>query len=159
MSWMTNSRTRLGFAVALVIFLVAFALLLTGSPVLEVTLSASLGLPLGNVIAWSGMVALVMMIWFGSRGLREPSVPRDRIYRRLWFAMLILALLWPFVSYALAGNWSFSFRWQEGFRGSSRAADWFFRYSYAVLLLPVLLVVVRIAHKGLAHRPGNTTAP
>jgi nitrate reductase NapE component len=146
------ANIRLGFAVALVIFVTSLALLVTGSPLLNMTLSEALGLPLGTVLTWFGMMALVMMIWFGSKDLRQPATRRDRVYRRTWFVLLALAVLWPFVSYALAGNWSFSFRWQEGFRGSSRAADWFFRYSYAVVLLPVLFALVRIAHLGFARR-------
>ena len=69
--------------------------------------------------------------------------------------LLALAVLWPFASYALAGNWSFSFGSREEFRGSSRAADWFFRYSYAVVLLPMVLVLARIAHVGLARWRGK----
>jgi hypothetical protein len=155
MTQMTNATIRLGFAAALVIFLFALALLVTGSPILVAPLSERLGLPFGLVVTWSGMTALVMLIWFGSSGLREPASRRDRIYRRLWFILLALAVLWPFVSYALAGNWSFSFGSREEFRGSSRAADWFFRYSYAVVLLPMLLVLVRIAHVGLARCRGK----
>mgnify|MGYP000107873547 FL=1 len=155
MKQMKTSTIRLGFTAALAIFLFALALLVTGSPLLAVPLSERLGLPLGNVITWFGMTALVMLVWFGSRGLREPASRRDRIYRQLWFILLALAVLWPFASYALAGNWSFSFGSREEFRGSSRAADWFFRYSYAVVLLPMLLVLARIAHVGLARWRGK----
>ena len=155
MTQMTNLKARFGFAAALMIFAVALVLLITGSPILVVPLSEHLGLPLGNVITWFGMLALVMMIWFGSAGLREPSNRHDRSFRGLWFILLLLAVLWPFVSYALAGNWGFSFRVQEGFRGSSSAADWFFRYSYAVVLLPILFVVARLVLKGLDRLSGS----
>ena len=149
MARMTGSSAKLGFGVALAIFLIVLGLLVTGSPLLVVSLGERLGLPLGNVITWFGMMALVMMIWFGSKGLRKPSSRRDRTYRRLWFVLLALAILWPFVSYALAGNWNFSFGRRDGFRGSSDAAEWFFRYSYAVVLLPVLFAAVRTVHRGL----------
>lgn len=155
MDEMTVPTVRLAFALALLVFLLAVALLVTGSPVLVVPLSERFGVPLGNVITWCGMLALVMMIWFGSQGLRQPSGLRDRIYRRIWFVLLALAVLWPFVSFALAGNWSFSFRVQEGFRGSSRAADWFFRYSYAVVLLPFLFAAARGIHVVIARWRGR----
>ena len=70
MKQMKTSTIRLGFTAALAIFLFALALLVTGSPLLAVPLSERLGLPLGNVITWFGMTALVMLVWFGSRGLR-----------------------------------------------------------------------------------------
>lgn len=152
---MTDSTAKLGFAVALATLLIVLGLLVTGSPILLVPLGARLGLPLGNVITWFGMVALVMMIWFGSGGLRNPVTRVDRFYRLAWVVLLALAVLWPFVSYTLADNWSFSFGRREGFRGSSRAADWFFRYSYAVFLLPLLFAAMRIVHLGLERLRGK----
>lgn len=149
---MTDRPTRLGFAVSLLILVVSLGLLVTGSPLLTMTLSARIGLPLGNVITWLGMVALVFAIWFGSAGLRDPRTVADRLYRHAWVALLAMAVLWPFVSYALAGNWSYSFGQRDGFRGSSAAADWFFRYSYAIVLLPLLFVIVRAVHGQLSRR-------
>lgn len=149
---MTDPRTRIALAVSLLVFVVSLGLLVTGSPLLTATLSARLGLPLGNVITWLGMLALVFALWFGSPGLRVPRSGSDRLYRRAWMVLLVMAALWPFVSYALAGNWSYSFGQREGFRGSSAAADWFFRYSYASVLLPLLFAVVRAIHVTLSRR-------
>ena len=114
-------------------------------------LSEALGLPAGNVIVWLGMLALVLMIWFASAGLRQPSSGSDRVYRRIWLALLVLALAWPFVSYALAGNWSYSFRRRDVFQGSGAAATWFFSFSYTVVILPLVFAIVRSLHVGLSR--------
>ena len=149
---MNQSSTRLGLAVSLLVFFASFSLLVTGSPLLVVTLSERVGLPLGNVITWLGMVALVLVIWFASPGIRAPRTRADRFYRGGWQTLLVMAVLWPFVSYALAGNWSYSFGQRDTFRGSSGAADWFFRYSFSVVLLPPLLAAVRFVHLRLRRR-------
>ena len=124
----------LAVAVSFLVFFASFSLLVTGSPLLVVTLSERLGLPLGNVITWLGMVALVLVIWFASPGIRAPRTRTDRFYRGAWRTLLVMAVLWPFVSYALAGNWWYSFGQRDTFRGSSDAADWFFRYSFILLI-------------------------
>ena len=148
---MRNTAARFGFVASLFVFLCSLILLVTGSPLLVMTLSERLGLPLGTVTTWLGMMALVLMTWFASPRLRAAQSGRDRIYRVALIVLFALALSWPFVSYGLAGNWSFSFRGQEAFRGSSRAADWFFRFSYGVVLLAILFPIVRLVHLRLTR--------
>jgi hypothetical protein len=142
----TDKTARLGLAAALLVFVTSVTLLASGSQVLVLALSESMGLPLGNLVTWMGMLALVFMIWFASAGLRQPSSDSDLIYRRAWVILLVLAISWPFVSYALAGNWSYSFRRRDVFQGSSAAAEWFFSYSFAVVMLPIVFAVVRGLH-------------
>ncbi len=156
---MTRMPTGPGLALCLLVFFACMGLLLTGSSLLTVALSERLGLPWGTPITWLGMVALVFALWFGSAALRAPRTHADRNYRRAWAVLLAMAVLWPFVSYALAGNWSYSFGQREGFQGSSAAADWFFRYSFSVLLLPLLFVFVRSMHRLLAGRSSPRSGP
>ena len=146
-----NAAQLFGFVISLLVFLCCLVLLVTGSPLLLTTLNEGLGLPLGTVSTWLGMMALVLMTWFASPRLRTAASRRDQIYRAALIVLFLLALSWPFVSYGLAGNWSFSFRGQEAFRGSSRAADWFFRFTYGVVLLAALFPVVRFIHSRLAR--------
>lgn len=148
---MANTSVRLGFIASLLIFLTSLLLLASGSPVLVLSLSDTMGLPLGNVIAWLGMLSLVLMIWFASPGLRQSPTATDRFYRGIWIVLLVLALAWPLVSYALAGNWEFSFRRRDVFQGSGEAATWFFRYSFTVMLLPLVFAGVRTLHVGWAR--------
>lgn len=148
---MANTAVRLGFVASLLIFLTSLVLLASGSPILVLSLSESMGLPLGNLIVWLGMLALVLMIWFASPGLRQPCSATDRLYRGVLIVLLVLALTWPFVSYALAGNWEFSFRRRDVFQGSGEAAIWFFRFSFVVILLPIAFAVVRALHVGLSQ--------
>ena len=148
---MADTSVRLGFVASLLIFLTSLFLLASGSPLLVLSLSDTMGLPLGNLTTWLGMLALVFMIWFASAGLRQPRTVSDRVYRRIWFVLLVLAVSWPFVSYALAGNWSYSFRRRDVFQGSGEAATWFFRYSFTAVLLPLVFAVVRTVHVGWAQ--------
>ena len=148
---MANTSVRLSFIASLLVFLTSLLLLASGSPVLVLPLNDTMGLPLGNVIAWLGMLSLVLMIWFASPGLRQPTSFTDRLYRGIWVVLLFLALAWPFVSYALAGNWEFSFRRRDVFQGSGEAATWFFSFSYAVVILPLVFALVRTLHAGLSR--------
>jgi hypothetical protein len=146
---MTRFSAAAGFLTALATFAFVLLLLVTGSPLLVMPIGPGLGVPFGNVITWIGMLALVMLPWFGWSSLRSPHTTRDRNYRRAWSFLLLLALLWPVISYGLAGNWSFSFQRRDSFRGGPTAALWFFRYSFAVVVLPVLFAIVRIVHSRL----------
>jgi hypothetical protein len=150
-----NTAVRLGFIASLLIFLTSLLLLARGSPLLVLPLSETMGLPLGNLIVWLGMLALVLIIWFGSPGLRQPSSATDRFYRGIWIVLLLLALAWPFVSYTLAGNWEFSFRRRDVFQGSGEAATWFFSFSFVVILLPIAFAVVRTLHVSVSRWVGK----
>ncbi len=138
---------KAGFWFCAAIFAVSLYLLFTGSPLLLLLAIERIGLPLGNVTTWVGMIALVMMVYLGSDRLRHPRSKPDAIYRATWIVLLVLALGWPLVSYALAGNWANTFSGSAtSFRGSPAAAKWFMGYSIAVVILPLVFVVVRWLH-------------
>jgi hypothetical protein len=54
----------------------------------------------------------------------------------------IIEICWPFVSYFLAGNWSFSFSSEsKGFTGSEMAFQFFVYYTAIAALLPLFLII------------------
>lgn len=131
---------RIGLLVSLVVFCSVIFLLVTGSPLLNHPLSESLGLPLGTLITWMGFLSFPGMLYFGFPALRTPESKAQRFLKRAWMISLVLALAWPFVSFYLAANWSFSFRLQEAFRGSDRASYYFWYLCTATALWPLLLL-------------------
>lgn len=131
---------RIGLLVSLVVFCSVVYLLVTGSELLNYPLSESLGLPLGTVMTWMGFLSLPGMLYFGFPVLRTPRNEIQRILRITWRISLLLALAWPFVSYYLAANWSFSFRVQGEFRGSARASVYFWYLCAATAVWPLLVL-------------------
>ncbi len=132
-------------------FVAALGLLVSGSPAL--TVSVVEGLPLGTPLTWAGLVSLPLMALSGVPALRRPSDRRARIYAAIFKACLALAALWGIVSFLLAGNWSYSFTSSAtGFRGSTRAAPYFFDLTYATAGLPIFAAAIFGLHVWVAGR-------
>ena len=131
------SIRTLGLIVSLVVFCAASYLLVTASPVLVQPVSESLGMPWGTLISWFGLISLPALVYFLFPGLMGATTPTQRILKGLWLISLILALVWPLTSFYLAGNWSYSFRSQEEFRGSTQASAYFWNLVKFTALLPL----------------------
>ena len=127
----------LGLIVSLVVFCAASYLLVTASPVLLHPISDSLGMPWGTLITWFGLLSLPALVFFMFPGALKATTPIQRILKGLWLLSLVLALVWPLVSFYLAGNWSNSFKPQEEFRGSTRASVYFWNLVKVTALLPL----------------------
>lgn len=139
-------RTRIAFWLVLLLFLTSASLLVVGSPVLMQPVFGIPNLPAGTPITWIGLVALPLTLRLGIRPLRRPDEP-FRTYRVLLNAILLLALSWGLVSFALAGNWSFRFRGDApSFQGSAEASVYFWYYTFAVAGLPLLWGLVYGGH-------------
>lgn len=119
-------------------------LLATGSEIL-VKSFFNLSVPLGTFITWIGIIAFNYLLFSVQRKIKNP-VSQAAFYRLFMKAFLLIAFLWGFVSYALAGNWSFTFEPSETFRGSNEAARFFWYYSYAVVLSPIILLLILTIH-------------
>lgn len=134
--------TRIWFIGALIVFLVAAALLISGSPLLTKVLSNNPPIPWGTPITWLGLIALPTLLFCSVEKLRKPE---SRLYNYLGFALkifLLLAILWVPVSYLLSGNLSFSFSEKEGFQGGQSAMRWFWRFTYGIVIAPLLILIV-----------------
>lgn len=133
-------KRRTGFILSMIVFFLATGLLLSGSPLLEKTLIGSLYLPLGNIITWLGMIAFPLVFLFGFRAICHPKTKIDKFFRFLFLIALFLSALWGFISFYLAGNWSYSFTIEEEFRGSVEASKIFWINSYLTGALPLVLI-------------------
>lgn len=128
---------------SIVIFVTAFTLLFTGSPVLGRSMSASSNIPWGTWITWLGMIALPFSIYWSSKGLRKPGTRLQILLSSSLKVIIILALFWVPISYILAGNIAFNFSAGEGFQGGESAMKWFWRYSYGI---PIATIVVLLLY-------------
>ncbi len=131
------STRTLGLIVSLVVFCAASYLLVTGSPLLVRPVSDAHGMPWGTLIAWFGLLSLPSLVYYLFPGLMHATTTLQRILKGLWLLSLFLALVYPVASFYLAGNWAFSFRAQEEFRGSSRASVYYWNLVKTTALLPL----------------------
>jgi len=137
---MGNRKIRLFTALAIVVFTIL--LLVTGSPLLTVALDRSDSIPLGTFITWAGLIALPLTVYYGVQELRAPTTRVNKILSLSLKSVLLLAFLWVPLSYALAGNLSFSFSEKVTFQGGQTAMKWFWRLSYTVAIVPILVLLV-----------------
>ena len=124
----------------LVIFFGVAILLATSSSLLMVPLG---NVPAGTLITWLGLVSLPLLLVLLLRKLHKPENQVLNGFRTALFAILLLAVIWGFVAFALAGNWAFNFSSASpSFRGSVRAGVYFWNYTYAVAGLPLVFLLV-----------------
>lgn len=101
--------------------------------------------PFGNLIFWAAFIAFPIFLDNVSRGFTIPYPGmKSRIQKAFKWAVLFALLWWP-ISYLLAGNFSNTFQNQEEFVGSTEASQWFWGYSYFVVLFPIALWLMRAA--------------
>ena len=136
------SKRRIWFWGSLTVLIVTTALLITGSSLLTQPLSSKYAIPLGTPITWLGMISLPLTIFLGVEKIRKPIEPLDHYLSRTLGIVLIAALFWAPISYGLAGNFSFSFTEKEGFQGGQSAMRWFWRFSYGIVVLPIILLMI-----------------
>lgn len=131
---------KIYFFLALIVLLFASGLLISGASLLVLDLGNAF--PLGTLITWCGIGALPCTIYFGAPKLFNPQSSRFRYYRNLLLIILALSISWAFVAFLLAGNWRYNFGYSDSFQGSYDAATWFWKYTYFVVALPLLFLVV-----------------
>jgi hypothetical protein len=111
-------------------------------------------MPWGTLVAWSGLLSIPSIVYFAFPGLRDPKSTVLRILRVAWLFSLILALLYPFLGFYLAGNWSYSFKSQVPFRGSTRASVYYWNLVKITAILPLLVLFGALLERLLGRKPG-----
>lgn len=117
-------------------------LLLEGSPILTEPVIEGIGLPFGTLITWVGISMFPLSIVIGIRFIRKPTSQVYRFYKRVFFVFTLLGVAWGGISYLLAGNWTYTFSNDEGFRGSEQAFDIFLVYTVFVISITLLTFVI-----------------
>ncbi|MEM9857464.1 MAG: hypothetical protein AAF843_08915 [Bacteroidota bacterium] len=136
------NRRKIYFYSALILTLSVIILLVTGSPLLEITLNYNQSIPLGTFITWTGMISLPLTIYWGVKELRNPSSQLNRMLSGFLKIIIILGILWVPICYLLAGNLSFTFSNKETFQGGQVAMRWFWWLSYGIGIGALLILIV-----------------
>ncbi|WP_163714370.1 hypothetical protein [Mangrovibacterium lignilyticum] len=135
-------KTRASVCISSVIFISCLLLVATGSPILGNPVLKDSTFPIGTIISWAGLIALLNTTYlvFNKNGYSHQS--SFRLLRLAFQSMLILASAWGLIGFLLAGNWAFTFQNQDEFRGSIEASQYFVAYTVAIVLVPVFLLLV-----------------
>jgi hypothetical protein len=119
-------------------FVLSVYFLIAGSDWLGQALSPSSSLTMGGLVAWVAYLSLSFGIYFSYPALMFPLSGFERFMKTGWMLLALLALLWPLISYLLAGNWAFNFSSGSEFQGSE-TAFWLFVYFSAFLGISLLI--------------------
>jgi len=150
---MDMTPRHFGLLLSLVVFCVSSYLLVTASPMLVQTASASLDMPWGTLVAWFGLLSIPSIVYFAFPGLQNPKSTILQVLRWAWVISLTLAILYPFLSFYLAGNWSYTFQSQVPFRGSTRASVYYWNLVKITAILPLLVLLGALLERFLAGKP------
>ncbi|MBR8536313.1 hypothetical protein KDU71_12145 [Carboxylicivirga sediminis] len=124
-------RKRLVRAISLAVLLASLLMLISGIELLVKPFPGITFLPIGNVIAWCGVISFSVLLL---------SFIALNYFAK---AAIINSLLWGFISYCLAGNWRFEFSgFGDSFVGSAKAFSWFVAYSAFTLVFPVIVYLL-----------------
>jgi len=128
-------------------------LLLEGLPILTEPFIRGMGLPFGTLVVWVGITMVPLSILTGIRLIRKPISLVYRFYHRAFWILTALSSLWGPVSYLLAGNWTYTFTRNEGFRGSNLAFSVFIYFTAITIALSLLMFIIfGIHHFILQHK-------
>ena len=134
------------FLIALCIFLASLGCLISGGEFLVKKLIPGIPIPFGTFSTWAGIVALSLIFIFGNSGLKRSENKVYKLIRIGFKVCFILAVLWGFVSYFLAGNWYFNFSISDTFQGSTSAYEYFRNYTLIVVILPFIIAIIYALH-------------
>ena len=130
------------FILSLIILIVSAFLLISGSPLLVKPLTENSSIPMGTFITWFGMIALPLSIYLGINKLQQAANKRDQYFALLFKVLIVLAVLWVPISYALAGNLSFTFSEKATFQGGQSAMKIFWSFNIFLVIAPLTLWIV-----------------
>ncbi|MEM6719264.1 MAG: hypothetical protein AAF611_08130 [Bacteroidota bacterium] len=133
---MSSQKTY--FFIALLFTVSVAVLLVSGSSLLTVAIDSDQSIPLGTFITWIGMISFPLTIYWGIKELRKPSRQFSKLLSKLIKITIVLGILWVPISYALAGNLSFTFSEKETFQGSQLAMKWFWYLTYGIGIAAIL---------------------
>ena len=135
------NRRKIWFYSSLLIVLITITLLVTGSPLLTTALDKNDSIPLGTFITWVGLIALPLSVYWGIKEFRNPTTKGFKFLSIILKTVIVMAILWVPVSYLLSGNISFSFSEKVTFQGGQTAMRWFWRYTYGIALVSLLMLI------------------
>lgn len=97
---------------------------------------------MGTPITWLGIISLPLSIYFGVSKIHSPKQPFITNLSRILKGIIILAILWVPICFLLSGNFSNSFSEKEVFQGGQLAMKWFWRFTYGIVISPLLIICI-----------------
>lgn len=119
------------FLVSVLIQMFVITSLITGSPVLTISVVEGGSLPWGNVMT-SVLFVLFPLNFLIIRKRRKIHPVPQRFYYSAVILSLLMGLMWIFVSYWFSGNWN------STFNGNDRNQKIWETYTYATPILPFI---------------------
>lgn len=125
--------------VAIVLLLLSVYLLMDQPAILITDIIE--GFPAGTLISWIGIFCFSIVVNDLTAIEVKRWLPLYYTYRRLLNINIILTLLWGFLGYFLAGNWSLIFF------DSPEGSMVFWYYTIVITALPMIVMIIYIIHK------------
>ena len=136
---------KIWFYSSLTVLVITAVLLISGSSILIRPLSNDPYIPMGTPITWLGIISLPLSIYLGNKKFRNPSNSKSKFLSSFLKICLVLAILWAPVCYLLAGNFSNTFTEKEEFQGGQLAMQWFWRFTYGIVIAPILIFIISLS--------------
>ena len=115
--------------IPLLIFILSAYYLLSGSEILVKPLWYNPYIPLGTLITWLGLISLELLLYVVTNITISKTGLLNIIIRYSVLILLILAILWAPIAYALSGNFAFDFSNSSQLVGlEASRVFWYFSY-------------------------------
>jgi len=129
---------------------VIIILFLTGSSVLTYNL---FDIPFGNLLVWFGIISIQLFFYLLNRGYKNQTNTFTKIIRILAMFFLVIACLWFFVAYVIAGNVNFNFSGSSTqFIGSPAASILYWNIIYTLIISPIILAFLYKVFNSIKRR-------
>ena len=130
------------YPISIIYIVAVLYLLITGSAVLMEPLNHSPYIPVGTILVWFGLVTLSYSVYrhFVKRSMNYPDLLPPIIGKYAGLFSLVMSLMWGFISYRMAGNWSFEF-------SSTNQFQIWLVYSRIVALLPIGVIIATLVSR------------
>ena len=115
--------------IPLLIFILSAYYLLSGSEILVKPLWYNPYIPFGTLITWFGLISLELLLYVVTNITISKTGLLNIIIRYSVLLLLILAILWVPIAYALSGNFAFNFSGSSELVGiEASKVFWYFSY-------------------------------
>lgn len=140
-------RRKMIFATSVLLLMAAGTLLLTNAALLYEPLLREPFFPAGTLVAWAGIIALPTSIYFGLKRIRRPGSRISRTFSSLLKFIIVLCWLWGPIGYLFSGSFSFVFEDENSFPGGILTAEYFWIFTFFVVLLPLIFLVTYLLYR------------
>lgn len=135
-------KKQLYLSAATFVFVVVLSSLLMQAKILTYPLLNDPPFPFGNLLIAFGVLAWPCMFFFGFSRFYYPITHAEHTLSKALIVIIILSLCWFPVGYLLSGNLGFNYRSTPNFQGGQLARKLYWYYNYAVIGLPILILML-----------------